>query len=180
MTATASSTGGFQIVGLFTSTAYVRSTRTIPYVRRKVAGVMARSGFDAMSHSGKALANLLETYPRDELFQIDEETLFRFALTILQLNERPRVRVLPRRDAFERFVSVLVYAPRDRYDSAARAAIGKLLAAAFDGEVASFAPFFPEGPVVRVHFIIARQKALRPASCAIRSAPSSKPPSRGW
>jgi len=155
-------TGGFQIVGLFTSTAYVRSTRTIPYVRRKVAGVMARSGFEAMSHSGKALVNLLETYPRDELFQIDEETLFRFALTILQLNERPRVRVLPRRDAFERFASVLVYAPRDRYDSAARAAIGKLLAIAFDGEVASFAPFFPEGPVVRVHFIIARPRGAAP------------------
>jgi glutamate dehydrogenase len=154
-------TGGFQIIGLFTSTAYVRSTRSIPYVRRKVAGVVARSGFDAMSHSGKALVNLLETYPRDELFQIDEETLFRFAMTILQLTERPRVRVLPRRDAFERFVSVLVYAPRDRYDSAVRAAIGKLLAAAFDGEVASFAPFFPEGPVVRVHFVIARPRGDR-------------------
>jgi len=150
-------TGAFQIVGLFTSTAYVRSTRSIPYLRRKVASVISRAGFEASSHSGKAIANVLETYPRDELFQIDEELLFRFALTVLELNERPRVRVLPRRDAFERFVSVLVYVPRDRYDSAARAAIGRLLAAAFGGRVASFAPFFPEGPVARVHFIIARQ-----------------------
>ncbi len=149
-------TGGFQIVGLFTSTAYVRSTRNIPYLRRKVAGVVSRAGFNASSHSGKALANVLETYPRDEMFQIDEATLFQFALTILQLTERPRVRVLPRRDWFERFVSVLVYAPREHYDSAARIAIGKLLAAAFNGVVTSFAPFFPEGPLVRVHFSIAR------------------------
>ncbi len=149
--------GILQIVGLFTSTAYVRSTRSIPYLRRKVAGVVSRAGFDPHSHSGRALANVLETYPRDELFQIDPELLFRFALTVLDLNQRPRVRVLPRRDAFERFVSVLVYAPRDRYDSAVRAAIGRLLAAAFAGEVASFVPFFPEGPVVRVHFIIARK-----------------------
>ena len=156
-------TGGLQIVGLFTSTAYVRSTRSIPYVRSKVANVVARSGFDVMSHSGKTLVNLLETYPRDELFQIDEDTLLRFALTILQLNERPRVRVLPRRDAFERFVSVLVYAPRDRYDSAARAAIGELLATKFAGKIMSFVPFFLEGPMVRVHFVIARKEDGRPS-----------------
>src|SRR5215467_14308532 len=159
-------TGGLQIVGLFTSTAYVRSTHTIPYLRSKVANVMARSGFDAMSHSGRALTNLLETYPRDELFQIDEDTLLRFALTILQLNERPRVRVLPRRDAFERFVSVLVYVPRDRYDSAVRATIGELLATAFAGKMVSFVPFFLERPVVRVHFIIARKEDGRPGELA--------------
>ncbi len=155
--------GGVQIVGLFTSSAYVSSIRRIPYLRRKVANVMARSAFDPMSHSGRALANLLETYPRDELFQIDEDTLLRSALTILQLNERPRVRVLPRRDAFERFVSVLVYVPRDRYDAAACAAIGNELATAFDGKLASFVPFFLEGPLVRVHFMIApREKNGRP------------------
>jgi glutamate dehydrogenase len=156
-------TGGYQIVGLFTSSAYVHSVRSIPYLRRKVADVMVRSGFDSTSHSGRVLVNLLETYPRDEMFQIDEETLFRFASIILQLKERPRVRVLPRRDPFDRFVSVLVYTPRDRYDSAARVAIGKFLAAAFNGEVASFVPFFPEGPVVRVLFIIARQGVGRSA-----------------
>ena len=119
-------TGLVEIVGLFTSTAYVRSTRSIPYLRRKVASVVARAGFEATSHSGKALVNVMETYPRDELFQIDEGLLYRFALIILELGERPRVRVLPRLDPFERFVSVLVYVPRDRYGSAARAAIGEM------------------------------------------------------
>src|SRR5215471_5040353 len=92
--------GEFRIVGLFTSTAYTRSARTIPYLRRKVDAVMTRAGFDPDGHSGKALVNVLENYPRDELFQLDEDTLYQFALAVLQLDERPRVRVLPRRDRF--------------------------------------------------------------------------------
>jgi glutamate dehydrogenase len=123
--------GEFRIVGLFTSTAYTRSTRTIPYLRRKVDAVVKRAGFDPDGHSGKALVNVLENYPRDELFQIDEDTLYHFALAVLQLDERPRVRVLPRRDRFDRFVSVLVYVPRDRYHSGVRQAIGQYLADAY-------------------------------------------------
>ena len=115
---------------------------------------VARAGFDPDGHSGKALVNVLENYPRDELFQIDEDTLYHFALAMLQLDERPRVRVLPRRDRFDRFVSVLVYVPRERYDSDVRKAIGDYLADAYNGRVSAFYPFFPEGPLVRVHFII--------------------------
>ena len=148
--------------GLFTSTAYTRSTRAIPYLRRKVDNVIRRASFEPSSHSGKALVNVLETYPRDELFQIDEDTLYHFALAILQLDERPRVRVLPRRDPFDRFVSVLVYVPRERYDSRIRAAIGDHLAAVFKGRVRAFYPFFPEGPLVRVHFIIGRYDGETP------------------
>jgi glutamate dehydrogenase len=146
--------GEFRIVGLFTSTAYTRSTRSIPYLRRKVDAVLARAGFDPDGHSGKALVNVLENYPRDELFQLDEDTLYHFALAVLQLDERPRVRVLPRRDRFDRFVSVLVYVPRERYGSGVRRAIGDYLADAYKGRVSAFHPFFPEGPLVRVHFII--------------------------
>jgi glutamate dehydrogenase len=148
--------GVFRIVGLFTSTAYTRSTHSIPYLRRKAQSVLTRAGFPAESHSGKALVNVLESYPRDELFQIDEDTLYHFALAILQLNERPRVRVLPRRDRFERFVSILVFVPRDRFDSSVRTAIGDFLAQAHRGRLVSFAPFFPEGPLVRVHFVVER------------------------
>ncbi len=154
--------GERRFCGLFTSTAYTRSTRAIPYLRRKVDSVIRRAGFEPSSHSGKALVNVLETYPRDELFQIDEDTLYRFALDILQLDERPRVRVLPRRDRFDRFVSVLVYAPRDRYDSHIRARIGEYLATIYKGRVRAFYPFFPEGPLVRVHFIIGRYDGETP------------------
>ncbi len=155
--------GELRIVGLFTSTAYTRAPHSIPYLRRKIAGVEARAGFDANSHSGKALANVLEHYPRDELFQIEEDTLYHFALAILQLDERPRVRVLARRDRFDRFVSVLVYVPRERYDSHIRARIGDYLSRAFIGRVSAFYPFFPEGPLVRVHFIIGRSGGQAPA-----------------
>jgi glutamate dehydrogenase len=146
--------GELRILGLFTSTAYTRSTRSIPYLRRKVDAVLRQAGYDPNGHSGKALVNVLETYPRDELFQVDEETLYQFANAILQLDVRPRVRVLVRRDLFGRFASILVYAPRDRYDSHAREGIGDFLAASYGGHVSSFNPFFPEGPLVRVHFII--------------------------
>ncbi len=155
--------GEHRIVGLFTSTAYTRSAHSIPYIRRKIAAVEQRAALDPSSHSGKALANVLEHYPRDELFQIDEDTLYRFALAILQLDEMPRVRVLARRDRFDRFVSVLVFVPRERYDSHIRAQIGSYLASAFIGRVSAFYPFFPdEGPLVRVHFIIGRSGGSAP------------------
>jgi glutamate dehydrogenase len=154
--------GEIRIIGLFTSTAYTRSTRTIPYLRRKVDAVVGRAGFDPDGHSGKALVNVLENYPRDELFQIDDDMLYRFALEILQLDERPRVRVLPRRDRFDRFVSVFVFVPRDRYGSDARRTVGDYLAAAYNGQVSAFHPFFPEGPLVRVHFIIGRRPGAAP------------------
>ena len=156
--------GEHRFCGLFTSTAYTGSVKAIPYLRRKADDIIRRAGFDANSHSGRALVNVLETYPRDELFQIDEDLLYDFALAILQLADRPRVRVLPRRDRFDRFVFVLVYVPRDRYDGRIRAQIGDYLATTFKGSVRAFYPFFPEGPLVRVYFIIGRNEgeALNP------------------
>lgn len=154
--------GELRIVGLFTSSAYMQSARTIPYLRRKVAKVVEKAGFDPASHSGKALLNVLESYPRDELFQIDDDLLYRFALLILELEERPRVRVLARRDRFDRFVSILVYVPRERYDSTIRSRLGDYFAEVFKGRVSAFYPFFPDGPLARVHFIIGRDEGKTP------------------
>src|SRR5205085_8058521 len=92
----------------------------------------------------------------------DEVTLLHFALEVLYLDERPRVRVLARRDRFDRFVSILVFVPRERYDSATRVAIGRYLAETYKGRVSAFYPFFPEGPLVRVHFIIGRSEGETP------------------
>src|SRR5690606_28839511 len=86
-----------------------------------------------------------------------------FALAIMQPNERPRVRVLARRDRCDRFVSVLIYVPRDRFESHVRAAIGECLARAFNGRVSAFQPSFTEGPLVRVHFIIGRNQGEAPS-----------------
>jgi glutamate dehydrogenase len=154
--------GEFRIIGLFTSTAYTRSARSIPYLRRKIDAVIARAGFDPEGHSGKELVNVLETYPRDELFQVDEDTLYHSALTILQLEERPRVRVLPRCDRFDRFVSVLVYVPRERHSSSVRQEIGDYLARVYRGHVSAYSPFFAETPLVRIHFIIGRSEGETP------------------
>ncbi len=149
--------GEFRIIGLFTSGAYTRPAHTIPYIRRKLDAVKTRAGFDPEGHSGKALANVLETYPRDDLFQVDEDTLYRNALAIMQIEERPRVRVLARRDRFDRFVSVLTYIPRERFDTRVRQAIGRYLSQVYKGSISAFYPFFPDGPLVRVHFIVRRE-----------------------
>ena len=154
--------GELRIVGLFTSAAYMRSVREIPYLRRKVEKTIARAGFNPESHSGKALLNVLETYPRDELFQIDDDLLYRNALAVLELDERPRVRVLVRRDRFDRFVSILAYVPRERYDSAIRARLGAYFADVYKGRVSAFHPFFSDGALTRVHFIIGRDEGITP------------------
>ena len=154
--------GELRIVGLFTSTAYTRSVASIPYLRSKAQAVIDKSGFDAADHSGKALINVIESYPRDELFQIDVPTLRKHSSAILALGERPRVRVLPRVDRFDRFVSIIVYVPRDRYDSIAREKIGNFLKTAYDGRLSAYYPAFPEGGLARVHFIIGRSVGKTP------------------
>lgn len=154
--------GELRIVGLFTSTAYTRSVMKIPYLRSKAETVIARSGFDPADHSGKALINVLESFPRDELFQIAVPTLRKHAEAILGLVERPRVRALVRVDQFDRFVSILVFVPRDRYDSVAREKIGAWLKTAFDGRLSAYYPAFPEGSLTRVHFIIGRSGGKTP------------------
>ncbi|RXF73386.1 NAD-glutamate dehydrogenase [Hansschlegelia zhihuaiae] len=146
--------GELRIVGLFTAGAFTRPVRATPLIRRKAALVTERAGFDPDSHSGKALATVLETHPRDELFQTDVDTLFDTAMEILALYERPRLKALIRPDGFGRFLSALVYVPRERYDSNVRVKIGEHLAERFGGHVTAYYPSFPEGPLARVHFVI--------------------------
>lgn len=154
--------GELRVVGLFTSTAYTRSVMKIPYLRSKAATVIQKSGFDPSDHSGKALINVLESYPRDELFQTTVPTLRKHAEAILGLVERPRVRALVRYDQFDRFVSVIVFVPRDRYDSEVRERIGQYLKTVFDGRLSAYYPAFPEGALARVHFIIGRSGGKAP------------------
>ncbi|ANW06031.1 NAD-glutamate dehydrogenase [Bradyrhizobium icense] len=154
--------GELRLVGLFTSGAYTRSVRQIPYVRHKVAQVLQRAGFDANSHSGKALLHILEEYPRDELVQVDAETLYNFVMEILMLSERPRVRALARVDKFDRFVSILVFIPREKYDTDVRTRVGAFLAQEYKGTAAASYLSFPEGSLARVHYIIARFESKTP------------------
>ena len=154
--------GELRIVGLFTSTAYTRSVSQIPLLRAKIEKVITQFGFDPQSHSGRMLQNTLESYPRDDLFQIDADLLTKFCEQINDLSERPRVRVLPRIDHFDRFVSLIVYVPREDYNSAIREKIGDFFKTAYDGHVSAYYPAFPEGGVARVHIIIGRSEGKTP------------------
>src|SRR6266700_3434060 len=154
--------GELRLVGLFTSGAYTRSARQIPYIRRKVAQVLERAGFDADSHSGKAVLHILEDYPRDELFQVDAETLYNFVMEILILYERPRVRALARADKFDRFVSILVFIPREKYDTDVRTRVAAFLAQIYKGSISASYVSFPEGALARVHYIIGRYEGGTP------------------
>jgi glutamate dehydrogenase len=154
--------GELRVVGLFTSMSLATPNTDVPLIRRKIADVMARSREDPQGHAGKALMSALLGYPRDELFQIGVDQLFDFATTIASLADRPRVRVLPRIDRFDNFVSALVYVPRDRYTSDIRSAIGDHLALRYDGRVSAYYPNFLEGDLVRVHFIIGRNGGATP------------------
>jgi len=154
--------GELRIVGLFASTAYTEPTNTIPFLRRKVASVLARAGYGSESHSGRALRNVLEAYPRDELFQIERDRLYDFAIAILQLDERPRIRVLSRPDKFDRYVSILVFVPRDRYSTEVRLNVGTYLASIYEGRLSAWYVTYPEGPLARVHYIIGRDKGETP------------------
>ncbi|MBV9078773.1 MAG: NAD-glutamate dehydrogenase, partial [Methylobacteriaceae bacterium] len=154
--------GELAIVGLFAPSAYASTARKTPYLRRKIAAVRTRTGFEPASFDGRALLDILESYPRDELFQIDEETLTRFSLAILRLEEHPRIRALARVDRFDRFVSVLVFIPKDRYDTQVRRRVGLFLAQSFGGRVSAAYPAYPDGPLARTHFIIGRDEGATP------------------
>jgi len=148
--------GEVRIAGLFTASAYTRSVEDIPFLRRKAKLVLERSGFPAQSHSWRALRTVLDTYPRDELFQIDVDTLLAFTTEILSLELKPRTRAFVRHDIFGRFASVLVYVARDRFSTQKRERICDYLAEAFGGVVRGVTPFFANAPLVRLHVIVWR------------------------
>ncbi|ACA18051.1 NAD-glutamate dehydrogenase [Methylobacterium sp. 4-46] len=155
--------GELRIVGLFASTTYTSRAEEVPYLRRKVATVVAEAGLDPTSHAGRSLLHVLETYPRDDLFQIDTDLLRRFALAIVLLAERPRVRVLARADKFGRFVSLLVFVPKDRTDAALQKRIAAHLAMRLGGHISAIYPDYPEGPLARFHIVIGRREEVPPA-----------------
>jgi glutamate dehydrogenase len=147
-------TGEKRFLGLFTSSAYTESVTRIPVVRDKVAAVFERSGFLPDSHSGKDLLEVLENYPRDELFQATEEQLFDNANTVLHLQERRKTKLFLRTDRFGRFVSCLVYIPRDRYNTGVRLKMDSILRQAFPGATVDFTTRVSESVLARLHFVV--------------------------
>ncbi|HEV7159020.1 MAG TPA: NAD-glutamate dehydrogenase [Caulobacteraceae bacterium] len=146
--------GETRFVGLFTAQVYEEPVREIPLLRRKIEAVLAGAGFAKGSHNASRLAYILETYPRDELFQVSAEELGDTARDILHLIDRPKVKLFIRRDPYDRFASILFYAPRERYDERLRERAGTLLAEAFGGHVSACVTAYSDDPLARIHYII--------------------------
>ncbi|TQF76509.1 NAD-glutamate dehydrogenase, partial [Elioraea sp. Yellowstone] len=155
--------GADLFLGLFAANAYNRNPRSIPYLREKVAAVLAEAGVDPNTHDGRRLSNILETYPRDELFQAGVDELLATARGVLALQERQRVALFLRRDRFERFVSAIVYVPRDVMDTRLRTRIGGAIAEAFAGRLSTAYIQIGDSPLARIHYIVATTPGAVPA-----------------
>ncbi len=146
--------GAKLFVGLFTSEAFADSARVIPYLRRRAAWVLEQSGLPEGSHSARQLQHVLDSYPRTELFQTSERELLEIAMGILHLQDRQRTALFVRHDPFERFVSCLVYLPRERHDTTNRLKVQSILESAYQGKVDRYYTHVTDSPLARLHFII--------------------------
>jgi glutamate dehydrogenase len=146
--------GERRFLGLFSSVAYTQSVRQIPVLRRKAAAVLEQAGLTENSHSGKDLLQFLETYPRDELFQVTVNDLVAVSEEVLHLQERRQTRLFLRRDSYGRFVSCLVYLPRDRYTTTVRLRIAEILRTALNGESVDYTARVTESVLARLHFVV--------------------------
>ena len=147
-------TGEQRFLGLYTSSAYNTDPRGIPLVRRKIDQVLERAALPPHSHYEKALVEIFETYPRDELFQTPVDELYEISTGILHLQERQRVRLFIRRDLYGRFFSCLVYVPRDRYDTTVRHRMQEILRRALGGSDVEFTVHLSESVLARLHFVV--------------------------
>ncbi len=146
--------GERRFLGLFSSSAYTESLTRIPVIRQKARQVLEQSGFDPMSHSGKAMMDVLETYPRDELFQTPLEELVPIAQSVLTTRDRRQLRLFIRRDTYGRYLSCLVYLPRDRYNTTVREKISRILLGHLGGHSIEYTARVSESLLARLHFVV--------------------------
>ncbi|WP_213454220.1 NAD-glutamate dehydrogenase [Rhizomonospora bruguierae] len=157
-------TGEKRFLGLLSSSAYRTSVRELPVVRRKVAEVLDRSGLSPRSHSGKDLLEILETYPRDELFQIKTEDLYHAVVGVLRMAGRRQLRLFLRRDGYGRFISCLIFLPRDRFTTGNRLRMQEILLRELNGVGVDYTTRVTESMLARVHFIVRTDPKNPPAA----------------
>jgi len=147
--------GEDRFIGLYSSSLYNNSAADIPLLKNKLATVMANSGFSVGTHAYKALLNILETYPRDELIQADAAELLDISTGVLQMQERDMTRLFMRKDAFGRFVSAMVYVPRERYNTQLRKDTQQILQQFLGStEPVEFTTYFSESVLARTHYFV--------------------------
>ncbi len=146
--------GERRFIGLFSSSAYSESVNRVPVIRQKAAAVLAYSGYDKHSHGGKAIMDVLDTYPRDELFQTPRSELAPVVEKIAHLKERRQVRMFVRRDPYGRYLSCLIYLPRDRYTTAVRNRMQDILMRKLGGASIDYTARVSESVLARLHFVL--------------------------
>ncbi|WP_042800976.1 NAD-glutamate dehydrogenase [Streptomyces sp. C] len=146
--------GERRFLGLFSSAAYTESVRRVPVIRRKVSEVLEGAGFSPSSHDGRDLLQILETYPRDELFQTPVDKLREIATSVLYLQERRRLRLYLRQDEYGRYYSALVYLPRDRFTTGVRLRLMDILKEELGGTSVDFTAWNTESILSRIHFVV--------------------------
>ena len=146
--------GEILFIGLFTSVTYSRSVTDIPYIRMKVENAIKLSKFAKASHSHKAIRHILEKYPRDEILQMDDKLLFKHVSSILRLQERPQIALYTRVDPFGRYISCLVYVPREKYETRLRLKFQHILEEALQGICTNYKVQQDDSPLSRVLFQI--------------------------
>ncbi|WJK42995.1 NAD-glutamate dehydrogenase [Solwaraspora sp. WMMA2056] len=156
--------GERRFLGLFSTAAYRTSVQELPVVRRKVAEVLERSGLSPRSHSGKDMLQILETYPRDELFQIRTDDLYQAVLGVLRMAGRRQLRLFLRPDGYGRFLSCLIYLPRDRFTTQNRLRMQQILLRELNGVGVDYTTRVTESMLARVHFIVRTDPAAPPAA----------------
>ncbi len=150
--------GEKRFLGLYSSSAYSCDLRNIPMINNKLQHLKQRSGFRTGTYGARALLFILQSLPRDELFQANEQSLFECAVGVLQLQESQRVRVFVRHDVYGHFISLLTFVPRERYNTQSRKKIQAILLAIFNGENVDFSVQLSESILARIHFIIHSSK----------------------
>ena len=155
-------TGEHRFLGLWTSSAYHKPPAEIPLLRRKLDAVIAHFGLPAQSHDAKSVVNVIETFPRDELFQTPVAELIASVRGIVNLYERRRVRLFVRRDSFERFYSCLVFVPRDRYNTEVRERIERIVKQRFGGTHVETQVQISDSMLARLHMLVRTEQGARP------------------
>ena len=161
--------GERRFLGLFASTAYSEAVGRIPLLRQKAQEVLRRSRYDESSHGGKAIMDVLDTYPRDELFQAPIDELAPAVEKVAHLKERRQVRLFVRRDAYGRYLSCLVYLPRDRYTTAVRNKMQDILLDRVGGSTIDFTARVTESVLARLHFVVAMPEGATVGEVDVRA-----------
>ncbi len=147
-------TGEHRFLGVFGTTALHEDVLDIPVIERRVRDVIHRAGFPLHSYSGQRMLEVVQNYPRTELFSVDADTLYATVAGVIALAERRRLRLFLRRDPYGRFYSCLVYLPRDRYTTTSRLAMQEVLLDALGGVNLEYSARIGESALARVHFMV--------------------------